>query len=88
MEDGWEDKLEEGRPIPLINIKITKVGVSPEKKEELIEGATQLMADVLGKNPATTFVIINEVETDNWGIGESVTRRPNREAKRALNNSQ
>ena len=80
--------LEKVRPIPLINIKITKVGVSPEKKEELIEGATQLMADVLGKNPATTFVIINEVETDNWGIGgESVTRRPNREAKRALNNS-
>ena len=51
--------------MPLINIKITKDGVPPEKKEELIEGATQLMADVLGKNPATTFVIIDEVETDN-----------------------
>ena len=62
--------------MPLINIKITKDGVSSEKKEELIEGATQLMADVLGKNPATTFVIIDEVETDNWGIGgESVTQR-------------
>ena len=62
--------------MPLINIKITKDGVPPEKKEELIEGATQLMADVLGKNPATTFVIIDEVETDNWGIGgESVTQR-------------
>ncbi len=74
--------------MPLINIKITKDGVSPEKKEELIEGATQLMADVLGKNPATTFVIIDEVETDNWGIGgESVTQRRNREAKTALNNS-
>ena len=57
--------LEKVRPIPLINIKITKDGVSSEKKEELIEGATQLMADVLGKNPATTFVIIDEVETDN-----------------------
>ena len=48
--------------MPLINIKITKDGVSSEKKEELIEGATQLMADVLGKNPATTFVIIDEVD--------------------------
>ena len=62
--------------MPLINIKITKDGVSPEKKEALIQGATQLMVDVLGKNPATTFVIIDEVETDNWGIGgESVTQR-------------
>ena len=57
--------LEKVRPMPLINIKITKDGVSSEKKEELIEGATQLMADVLGKNPATTFVIIDEVKTDN-----------------------
>ena len=62
--------------MPLINFKITKDGVSPEKKEELIQGATQLMVDVLGKNPASTFVIIDEVETDNWGIGgESVTQR-------------
>ena len=62
--------------MPLINIRITKDGVSPEKKEELIQGATQLMVDVLGKNPASTFVIIDEVETDNWGIGgESVTQR-------------
>ena len=62
--------------MPLINIKITKDGVSPEKKEALIQGATQLMVDVLGKNPATTFVIIDEVEADNWGIGGvSVTQR-------------
>ena len=62
--------------MPLINIKITKDGVSPEKKEALIQGATQLMVDFLGKNPATTFVIIDKVETDNWGIGGvSVTQR-------------
>ena len=62
--------------MPLINIKITKDGGSLEKKEALIQGATQLMVDVLGKNPATTFVIIDEVETDNWGIGGvSVTQR-------------
>ena len=62
--------------MPLINIKITKEWVAPEKKEALIQGATQLMVDVLGKNPATTFVIIDEVEADNWGIGGvSVTQR-------------
>jgi len=62
--------------MPYINIKITKEGVTPEKKAALIKGATQLLVDVLGKNPQTTVVIIDEVETDNWGIGgESVTMR-------------
>ena len=45
-------------------------------KGALIKGATQLPMDVLGKSPATTVVVIEEVETDNWGIGgESVTAR-------------
>ena len=65
--------------MPLVNIKITNEGVTPEKKEELIAGATQLLVDVLDKNPKTTVVIIDEVETDNWGIGgESVTNRRKR----------
>ena len=60
--------------MPYINIRITKDGVTSEQKKKLIEGATQLMVDVLNKNPANTVVIIDEVETDNWGIGaETVT---------------
>ncbi len=60
--------------MPLVNIRITKEGATAEQKEKLIQGATQLLVDVLGKNPKTTFVIIDEVDTDNWGIGgESVT---------------
>jgi 4-oxalocrotonate tautomerase len=59
--------------MPFVNIRITK-GVTAEQKQELIKGATQLLVDVLGKNPKTTFVVIDEVDTDNWGIsGESVT---------------
>ncbi|TWH71284.1 4-oxalocrotonate tautomerase [Azomonas agilis] len=62
--------------MPYVNIRITREGVTPEQKRQLIEGATQLLADVLGKNPATTFVIIDEVDTDNWGIaGIPVTER-------------
>jgi 4-oxalocrotonate tautomerase len=63
--------------MPYVNIKITKEGnVTTEQKAELIKGATQLLVDVLHKNPATTVVIIEEVETDNWGIGgKSVTER-------------
>ncbi|WFQ79082.1 4-oxalocrotonate tautomerase family protein [Xenorhabdus sp. SF857] len=55
--------------MPFVNIKITRESVTTEQKKQLIEGATQLLVDVLGKNPATTVVIIDEVETDNWGIG-------------------
>jgi 4-oxalocrotonate tautomerase len=52
--------------MPIVNIQITK-GVSSEQKEQLIQGATQLLVDVLGKNPKTTYVLIDEVDTDNWG---------------------
>ncbi|WP_430462158.1 tautomerase family protein [Thalassolituus sp. LLYu03] len=55
--------------MPYINIQITDEQVTKEQKQALIAGATQLMVDVLNKNPATTFVIINEINTDNWGIG-------------------
>ncbi len=62
--------------MPYVNIKITKDGATREKKAELIRGVTELLANVLGKNPATTVVVIEEVETDNWGIGgETVTVR-------------
>lgn len=65
--------------MPYVNIKITKEGATSEQKQQLIEGATKLLQDILGKNPQTTFVIIEEVETDNWGIaGESVTVRRKR----------
>lgn len=62
--------------MPYVNIRITKEGATAEKKAELIRGVTRLLADVLGKNPATTVVTIDEVDTDNWGIGgETVTAR-------------
>ncbi len=66
--------------MPFVNIKITKEGASREQKGRLIRGVTQLLADVLGKNPQTTVVVIEEVDMDNWGIGgESVTVRRQRE---------
>ena len=60
--------------MPYVNIKVTREGVTKAQKEQLISGVTQLLVDVLGKNPKTTVVVIDEVETDNWGIaGQSVT---------------
>ena len=62
--------------MPYVNIKITREGATAEQKAELIAGVTQLLQTVLNKNPATTVVVIAEVDTDNWGIGgESVTVR-------------
>jgi 4-oxalocrotonate tautomerase len=62
--------------MPYVNIRITRDGVTAEQKAALIQGATQLLVDVLQKNPQTTVVVIDEVDTDNWGIGgESVTAR-------------
>lgn len=55
--------------MPYINIKITREGATHEQKAELIAGVTDLMARVLDKRPATTFVVIDEVEMEDWGIG-------------------
>ncbi len=67
--------------MPYVNIKVTREGVTAEQKAELIAGATELLERVLNKNPATTVVVIDEVEMDNWGIaGEQVTHRRARES--------
>ena len=65
--------------MPYVNIKIPDEGATPAQKTALIQGVTQLLHTVLGKNPATTVVVIDEVATDNWGIGgETVTVRRQR----------
>lgn len=61
--------------MPYVNIKITKeggpngTGPSTEEKAELIKGTTDLLSRVLGKDPAATFVVIDEVALEDWGIG-------------------
>jgi len=73
--------------MPYVNIKVTREGVTAEQKAKLIQGVTKLLLDVLGKDPKTVFVVIDEVETDNWGVaGESITvirkkQNPNREGE-------
>jgi 4-oxalocrotonate tautomerase len=68
--------------MPYVNIKITHVGAPAVQKATLLHEVTRLLSETLGKNPATTIVVIEEVETDNWGIdGETVTVRRRREKK-------
>ena len=68
--------------MPYVNIKITKEGATAEQKKKLIQETTRMLQDILGKNPQTTVVVIEEVDTDNWGIaGETITDRRIREKK-------
>ncbi|MFN3987996.1 MAG: tautomerase family protein [Rhodocyclaceae bacterium] len=55
--------------MPYVNIQVTREGVTASQKAALIKGVTDLLVDVLQKSPATTMVVINEVELDNWGVG-------------------
>jgi len=70
--------------MPYILIQVTDEGVTKEQKEAMITGATDLMVNVLNKDPEATFVVIEEVNTDNWGWGgEAVTKRRQRAAETA-----
>lgn len=55
--------------MPYVNIQITREGVTPEQKAALIGGVTDLLVAVLDKDPATTFVVIEEVAVEDWGVG-------------------
>ena len=68
--------------MPYVNIKITDEQVTAQQKAELIKWVTQLLVDVLAKNPSTTVVVIDEVNTDNWGVGGQVVT----DIRRAMNN--
>ena len=52
-----------------MTIRITREGTTPGQKAALIKGATDLLRDVLGKPPSLTFVVIQEVELEDWGVG-------------------
>ena len=59
--------------MPYVNIRVTS-GVTTEQKEKLIAGVTDVLVKVLNKNPDRTFVVIDEVAPENWGIaGVSTT---------------
>lgn len=54
--------------MPYVLMQVTREGVTKKQKEALIKGVTDLLVQVLNKKPALTFVVIEEVETDNWGV--------------------
>ncbi len=64
--------------MPYVNIKLLggSDAPTPKQKNEVIKGITQVLVDVLGKNPDTTTVVIDEIDPDNWGLGgQSISER-------------
>ena len=60
--------------MPYIKIELTREGVTREQKKALIKGVTDVITEVLNKDPQLTHVVIQEVELDNWGFaGEQVS---------------
>jgi 4-oxalocrotonate tautomerase len=55
--------------MPYVKIEITREGATAQQKSALIKGVTDLLVRVLDKNPATTFVVIQEVDKEDWGVG-------------------
>ena len=55
--------------MPYVNVQITREGVTPGQKRRIIAGLTDPLVEVLDKDPATTFVLIDEVAVEDWGVG-------------------
>lgn len=55
--------------MPYVNIQVTDEGVTADERRQLIEGVTELLERVLRKPPSTTYVVIQEIATDSWGVG-------------------
>ena len=62
--------------MPYVNIKVTREGttpdrqgVTPEQKAALIKGVSELLLKVLNKPLDATFVVIDQVEMEDWGVG-------------------
>ncbi|MFD5417762.1 4-oxalocrotonate tautomerase family protein [Streptomyces sp. NPDC127069] len=67
--------------MPYVNVRITREGATAAQKAEIIAGVTDLLVRVLDKDPATTFVVIDEVPLENWGVGGVPTEEYRRRAR-------
>jgi 4-oxalocrotonate tautomerase len=55
--------------MPVINIELTREGVTREQKRQLIKQVSEVVTNILNKDPFLTHVVIREIDTDNWGYG-------------------
>jgi 4-oxalocrotonate tautomerase len=69
------------RPMPYVNVRITKDGVTAEQKATIVREITDTLVRVLGKRPEHTHVIIDEIDPENWGYAGMLTTEYRKRAK-------
>ena len=56
-----------GEKMPYVKVEIAKGIANADQKRAVIKGMTDVLVKELGRNPEYIFVVIDEVDTDNWG---------------------
>jgi len=59
--------------MPYINVRITRDGVTREQKAQIVAEMTDTLVRVLDKKPEHIHIIIDEIDTDNWGFAGQLT---------------
>jgi 4-oxalocrotonate tautomerase len=57
--------------MPIVVVKIVE-GRSLEQKRELVEGITDTLVDTIHCKRENVHVLIEEMDTLNWGVGGSL----------------
>jgi 4-oxalocrotonate tautomerase len=59
--------------MPYVNVKITRDGVTKAQKAQIVREITDTLVRVLSKKPEHTHIVIDEIDTDNWGFSGQLT---------------
>ena len=54
--------------MPYVNVKVAGK-LTKEQKEKIAEGITKVLEEVANKPPSSTYIVIEEVDRDNWAKG-------------------
>ena len=58
--------------MPFVNVRVTS-GITRDQKQQIVKEITDTLGRVLGKKPEHTHIVIDEIDTDNWGFAGMLT---------------
>jgi len=53
--------------MPFVHVRLTGP-ITAEQKDRVMRGMTDVLVNELGKNPAMTWVVLEEVSREDWGV--------------------
>lgn len=65
--------FQKGPFMPYVNVRITKDGVTKEKKGQIVKEITATLQNVLGKKPNHIHIVIDLIDEENWGFSGMLT---------------